>query len=65
MTGEYEYHINQVNDSYWIIYKTDHHCKEPVSTYNITKVRGIYHCDCPAPKYCKHMDMVKPKKDLF
>jgi hypothetical protein len=65
----YEYHIDQVTDHLWIIYKVDHHVKEPIAKYKVTLSHGHYSCDCPASKYCKHIDQIKemlnPKKSLF
>jgi hypothetical protein len=63
--GEYEYFIRQLNPNCWKVYKVDGHYKEPTDTYTVMLIRGSYHCDCPAPRACKHMDMVKPKKELF
>jgi hypothetical protein len=70
MVGELnEYFIRDFKKNHWIIYKVDHHCKAPIATYNVTLSYGHYHCDCPAPKFCKHIDQVKqllnPRKDLF
>jgi hypothetical protein len=64
---EDEYYISQVSTNKWRIYKVnDLHGKEPEAVYLVTKSHGQFHCDCPAPKFCKHIAMVQPKpKDLF
>jgi hypothetical protein len=67
--AEFDYFIQQINSNCWKIYKVDGHYKVPSATYTVMLHRGVYQCDCPAPKYCKHIDQVKqllnPRKDLF
>lgn len=71
MMEEYEYFVKTISDNLWIIYKVDHHGKEPSNKYTVLKSRQYYHCDCPASAHCKHIDMVKeltdpkPRKELF
>jgi hypothetical protein len=63
--GEFDYFVQRINPNCWKIYKVDGHYKEPSAIYTVLLHRGYYQCDCPAPKHCKHIDLVKPKKDLF
>lgn len=72
MSETYDYFIQQIGENLWKIYKVDTlHYKIPSATYEVKKLRGRYYCDCPAPGFCKHIDMIKiniqpkPKKNLF
>jgi hypothetical protein len=63
---DYEYYPLQLGEEHWVIYKVDtYHYKEPEKTYTIKKWGGELHCDCPAGRKCKHLDMIKPKRSLF
>jgi hypothetical protein len=60
---DYDYFHLKVKENHWVIFKVDtYHNKCHSAVYNITKERGNYFCDCPAPKYCKHIDQIKNLK---